>query len=228
MGFLTKVLSTAADDDFTLARELIAIAYADGKLNNEEKDTICRICQLEELEEDLYANLFVKINHNSLNTPKTRKAKEDYLVKMIRVMGADAESTTEEIILLEILANKLGFSKMQLLSIVLVNTTRKNFPGDIGARVLDSFLKHVIDVKSKSDRQNHQNIARLYDAVASNTASSPDAKENKRLLKEALDNATKVLLENRIQEEEFRRAGLSFKDFLEDEAEKAYHRWINY
>ena len=38
MGFLTKVLSTAADDDFTLARDLIAIAYVDGKLTNEEKN----------------------------------------------------------------------------------------------------------------------------------------------------------------------------------------------
>ena len=126
------------------------------------------------------------------------------------------------------MADKLGFNKMQLLSLVMINASRINFPGDIGAKVLDSFLKHVIDVKGKSDRHNHQSIAQLYDAVASNTPSSPDVEENKQVLKEALGNATNILLENRIQTEEFHRAGLSFKDFLEYEEEKAFQRWINY
>ena len=182
----------------------------------------------EGMEENLYVKLFVDSSHNTPNIPPTRKDKEDYLIKLIRVMGADADSAAEEIILLEIIADKLGFNKMQLLSLVLINASRKNFPGDVGAKVMDSFLKHVIDVKGKSDRQNHQCIAKIYDAVASNTASSSDAEENKRLLKDALNNATNVLLEDRIQKEDFRIAGLSFKDFLEYEAEKAYQRWINY
>ena len=227
MGFLTKVLSTAADDDFTLARDLMALAYADGKLTDEEKEHICRICQIEDAEENLYAKLF---NCNCLSTPdipKTRKAKEDYLIKMILVMGADGDSAAEEIFLLEIIADKLGFNKMQLLSLVLTNTTRRNFQGDIGAKVMDSFLKHVIDVKGKSVEQNQKSIEKLYDAVASNTATSPDEEENKRLLKEAIGNATTILLENRLQADDFRSAGLNFREFLEFEAEKAYKRWIN-
>jgi len=228
MGFLTKVLSTAADNDFTLARDLMAIAYADGKLTDEEKENICRICQIEDAEKNLYEKLFINDCLITPDIPKTRKAKEDYLIKMIRVMGADGDSAAEEIFLLEIIADKLGFNKMQLLSLVLINATRRNFPGDIATKVIDSFLKHVIDVKGKSIKQNQQSIAKLYDAVASNTSSSPDEEENKRLLKEAIDDATCVLLENRLQAEDFRRAGLSFREFLEFEAEKAYKRWINY
>ena len=228
MGILTKVLSTAADNDFTLARDLLAIAYADGKLTEEEKKTICHICHTKDMEENLHAELFVGCSQKSVNMPQTRKAKEDYLIKMIRVMGADADSASEEIFLLEIIADKLGINKMQLLSLILINASRKNFPGDIGAKVMDSFLKHVIDVKGKSDEQNHQSIAKLYDAVASSTVSSPDTEENKRLLKEALDNATSILLENRLQRKDFHRAGLSFEDFLRYEAENAYQRWINY
>lgn len=217
-----------ADDDFTLARDLIALAYADGKLTEDEKETISRICQLKDMSSDVLDPKHSRHGNQCFtNIPKTAKAREDYIVKMIQVMGADADCSAEEVFLLEIMADKLGFNKMQLLSIVLMNSTRKNFPGDYGTRVLDSFLKRTINIKVRNESQNRQCIAQLYDAIASQTPSSRDEEEDKCLLRNALHEATSVLLKNSIQQEEFRNVGLSFKEFLESEEKKAYMRWSN-
>ena len=228
MDFLTKVLTNAVDNDFTLARDLLAMAYADGTISDKEKSAISRLCQEKELTEYAVDSQTPK-NGNATNTlPKTSKEREDYLIRMIQIMGADADSSVEEIYLLEILANKLGFNKFQLLSIVLTNTTRRNFPDDISRKVLDSFLRNTIDVRGKSNQQNHSNIAKLFDAIASNTPSASDIEKNKALLRDALNQSIEILLENQFQQEDFRRAGLDFKAMLEYEAEKAFRKWIKY
>ena len=228
MGILTKVLSTAADNDFTLARDLLAMAYADGTISDEEKSAISRLCQVEELNECAVDWLSSpKSNENNI-LPKTIKERQDYLVRMIQIMGADADSSVEEIYLLELMAGKLGFNKFQLLSIVLTNTTRKSFPGDISRKVLDSFLRNIIDVRGKNNQQNHNNIAKLFDAIASNTSYVSNVEKNKAILREVLNQSIEMLSKNQFQQEDFRRAGLDFKAMLEYEAEKAFRKWIKY
>jgi hypothetical protein len=141
------------------------------------------------------------------------------------MMGSDGESATEEIFLLEMIASKLGFSRMHLTSLVLLNATRKNFPNDYGAKVLSSFLENIVDPKGKSDRQNHDNIARVYNDIAKTTTSSDDPNEDKALLMKAFDRVTKMMLEDTLLVKEFCSAGLDLRELLEFESRKALARW---
>ena len=154
--------------------------------------------------------------------PVSRKEKEDYLIKMIQIMGADGESATEEIFLLEIIASNLGLTRLNLMSLILVNATRKLFPGDYGSKVLASFLKNMIDPKGKSDKQNHENIAKIYEDIADAIPSVEDSEEDRQILKSTFEKATETFLQNDILLKEFKSAGLDFKEMLEYESRKVF------
>lgn len=225
-GLLTEMMRIASDNDFSLAKDLLVLAMADGKVGEEEKQTLSKICSDLDLTEERIAELIVsRSDSESYSFAKTPKQKEDYLVKMIRMMGADGESATEEIFLLEMIASKLGFSRMHLTSLVLLNATRKNFPNDYGAKVLSSFLENIVDPKGKSDRQNHDNIARVYNDIAKTTTSSDDPAEDKELLKNAFGRVTRMMLEDTLLVKEFNSAGLDLRELLEFESRKALARW---
>lgn len=226
-GLLTEMMRIASDNDFSLAKDLLVLAMADGKLGEEEKQTLSKICSDLNLTEERIAELIVsRSDSESYSFAKTPKQKEEYLVKMIRMMGADGESATEEIFLLEMIASKLGFSRMHLTSLVLLNATRKNFPNDYGARVLSSFLENIVDPKGKSDRQNHDNIARVYNDIAKSTTSSDDPAEDKALLKKAFDRVTRMMLEDTLLVKEFYSAGLDLRQLLEFESKRVLKKWV--
>lgn len=226
-GLLTEMMRIASDNDFSLAKDLLVLAMADGKLGEEEKQTLSKICSDLNLTEERIAELIVsRSDSESYSFTKTPKQKEEYLVKMIRMMGADGESATEEIFLLEMIASKLGFSRMHLTSLVLLNATRKNFPNDYGARVLSSFLENIVDPKGKSDRQNHDNIARVYNDIAKSTTSSDDPAEDKALLKKAFDRVTRMMLEDTLLVKEFYSAGLDLRQLLEFESKRVLKKWV--
>jgi len=225
-GLLTEMMRIASDNDFSLAKDLLVLAMADGHIRDEEKQTLSKICSdLNLTEERLTELINTRSDFGSYSFATTPKQKEEYLVKMIRMMGADGESATEEIFLLEMIASKLGFSRMHLTSLVLLNATRKNFPNDYGAKVLSSFLENIVDPKGKSDRQNHDNIARVYNDIAKSTTSSDDPDEDKALLKKAFDRVTKMMLEDTLLVKEFCSAGLDLRELLEFESRKALARW---
>lgn len=225
MTFLAKMMQIAADDDFTLARDLIAMALADGKITEEERTVLGKFCNEDEITEEKLRELLIANADIQISMPATRKEREEFLVKMILLMGADGESSPEEIILLELLANKMGFSRMELTSIVLMNSTHHNFPSDFGTRVLSTFMKNIVDPIAMSDRQNHDNIARIYDDVAKSTRSSDDPDEDREILKDAFESTTQALLENQMLISDFQRAGLDFTQLLHFEAARALERW---
>ena len=225
-GLLTEMMRIASDNDFSLAKDLLVLAMADGHIRDEEKQTLSKICSdLNLTEERLTELINTRSDSGSYSFATTPKQKEEYLVKMIRMMGTDGGSATEEIFLLEMIASKLGFSRMHLTSLVLLNATRKNFPNDYGAKVLSSFLENIVDPKGKSDRQNHDNIARVYNDIAKSTTSSDDPDEDKALLKKAFDRVTKMMLEDTLLVKEFCSAGLDLRELLEFESRKTLARW---
>ena len=165
-------------------------------------------------------------NHDISMLSAPRNEKEEYLVKLIRMMGADGESATEEIFLLEMIASKLGFSRMHLTSLVLLNATRKNFPNDYGAKVLSSFLNNMVDPKGKSDRQNHDNIARIYDDIAKSTSSSDNPEEDKVILEKAFNRVSRMMLEDTLLVKEFCSAGLDLRELLAFESKRVLKKWV--
>lgn len=226
MGLLAKVMNIAADGEYVMARDLIALAYADGKITQEEKEAVAELCRMEEIPGSLFVEMILHSTSLGSNTiPTTRKAKEEYLAKMIQMMGADADSSSEEIILLEMMAARLGFNRLQLISLILQNTTQKNFPIGRGIKVLRSFLNNVIDPTGRTEEQNHSNIAKIYDAIAKSTASAEDPYTDRTILIAAFDKATQALLTDDILVKEYRKAGVDFRELLEYESSIALKKW---
>lgn len=51
MSIITRFLTVVAEPQFKLARDLTAMAIADGEVTNEEKEAISVICHLEGIDE---------------------------------------------------------------------------------------------------------------------------------------------------------------------------------
>lgn len=228
MGLLTKLFNDASDSEFKLAQDLVAIAVADGEISEAERQVITEICQKEGISNETIHDCLLGFDEDIESLmPNLRRDKAAYLTKMIRVMGVDGESSHMEIYLLEIIASKLGISHMELISLVLMTATHRNFPGDIGTRTLASFLQNVIDPKGKSLRNNRDNIKTLFDLMAENVPQLHNKEEDMAAFVSAMNAATNLLLENSLLCDEFRCIGIDFETVLLDEREKAIRRWMN-
>ena len=92
-----------------------------------------------------------------------------------------------------------------------MTTTHQFFQGDIGSKVLKSFLENFIDPKKKGDEIWRQHLHTIYETVAMNT------ENDNRLLAQNLSKATQALLMNEILVDEFSHVGLDFQCILEEE-----------
>ena len=167
MSIITKLLSVITEPEFKLARDLTAMAIADGQITSEEKEAMSTLCHLEGIDE---AHLLEALrgNYDQANEemPKTPQGKEKYLRDIIKLIGADGYSAPQEIYLFQIIASRMGLSQMEVVGIFLSTATRRYFKGDIGAKVLHSFLKNHIDPKGRSERENRECLHSIYESVA--------------------------------------------------------------
>lgn len=180
MGLLAKLFNDASDTEFKLAQDLVAIAIADGEISEAERKTIIEICHKEGVSDDTVNDCLMGFDKDvKALIPAKRKEKTGYITKLIRVMGVDGISSHMEIYLLEIIASKMGFSHMDLVSLVLMTATRTFFSGDTGSRTLSSFLHNVIDPKGKNLRENRDNIKKIFDMMAENVPQLQNEEEDK-------------------------------------------------
>ena len=227
MGLLAKLFNDASDTEFKLAQDLVAIAIADGEISEAERKTIIEICHKEGVSDDTVNDCLMGFDKDvKALIPAKRKEKTDYITKLIRVMGVDGISSHMEIYLLEIIASKMGFSHMDLVSLVLMTATRTFFSGDTGSRTLSSFLHNVIDPKGKNLRENRDNIKKIFDLMAENVPQLQNKEEDKAAFVKAMNAATDLLMENSLLCNEFRMMGIDFEMVLMDEREQAIRRWI--
>ena len=227
MGLLAKLFNDASDTEFKLAQDLVAIAIADGEISEAERKTIIEICHKEGVSDDTVNDCLMGFDKDvKALIPAKRKEKTDYITKLIRVMGVDGVSSHMEIYLLEIIASKMGFSHMDLVSLVLMTATRTFFSGDTGSRTLSSFLHNVIDPKGKNLRENRDNIKKIFDLMAENVPQLQNKEEDKAAFVKAMNAATDLLMENSLLCNEFRMMGIDFETVLMDEREQAIRRWL--
>ncbi|MBQ9216400.1 MAG: hypothetical protein IJ159_06585 [Prevotella sp.] len=227
MGLLVKLFNDASDTDFKLAQDLVAIAMADGEISEAERKVIAEICQKEGISNETMKDCLLGFDRAACDpVPNKRRDKTDYLTKLIRVMGVDGYSSHMEIYLLELIASKMGVGHLELVSLVLMTATRRNFPGETGANALASFLKNVIDPKSKSLRDNRDNIRKMFDLMAENIPQLQDEEEDKAVFMKAMNKATELLKENTLLIHEFRTMGIDFEAVLAEERELAIKRWM--
>lgn len=227
MGVLAKIFNDASDTEFKLAQDLVAIAIADGEISEAEKKVITEICQKEGISDETVNDCMLGFEKDVANMmPDKQKDRLDYLTKLIRVMGVDGQSAHMEIYLLELIASKMSISHMELVSLVLMTANHRNFPGDTGSRTLSTFLHNVIDPKSKSLRDNRENIKKLFDLMAESIPQFRDEEEDKTAFMNAMNKATNLLMENSLLCNEFHAMGIDFETILISERESAIRRWM--
>lgn len=218
MSLITRFISSVTEPQFMLARDLMALAFADGEITNEEKDAISTICHLEGIdEEQLINNLQKAEEHFSIRVPESRKEKESYLRELILLIGADEYCSPQEVYLFQIIASKMGLNQMDIVGLFMMTATHAYFRGDIGSKVLASFLKNYIDPIGRTINQNRDGIRSMYETVATNTEYQNDIDVYSQLLKDNLIRTTEALKENQILINGFRSIGINFLQLLKEE-----------
>lgn len=228
MSIITKFLSVVTEPQFKLARDLTAMAIADGDIIPEEKEAMSTICHLEGVDENkLMDALRGDYDTVSEEMPNTRKEKEVYLRDIIRLIGADGHSAPQEVYLFQIIASRMGLNQMDVIGLFLLTATRQYFKGDAGARILASFLKNYIDPKGKTDKNNRENLRAIYETVANNTPVCQDTELDKEILRQNLARATDTFLENKILIKEFSDVGLDFSAMAKQEEQNIFKKYTS-
>jgi hypothetical protein len=211
-----------------LARDLMALAIADGEITDEEREAIRHICDMEGVNEiDFFNSLQERKNYNTIELPQTRKEKEDYLKKLILLIGADEYCSPEEAYLFQIVASKMGLNQMDVVGIFLLATTHAYFKGNVGSKVLSTFLKNYIDPIGRSERQNREGVRKMYETVALHTEDSTDYATYCQHLKENIERTTHTLAENLILINGFSSIGINFLQLLKEEEGLALRRFVS-
>ena len=224
MALISKLFSETASGEYRLAQNLVAMAMADGSISKEEYDTIVKICQSEGISADV-VDAYLRGDMPVVAEEKAASAvdRADYLSKLIQVMAVDGTSTQTEIFLLEVIAGKLGASRMELLSLVLTNTSRRKFTGDTCTRALRSFLKNIIDPKSKTLQENEDNLRAIVNMMAEQIHRHLPQDDNEAFTRE-MEAASALLTKNDVLNREFSSMGLNFKRTLLIECKRAVMR----
>lgn len=218
MSIITRFMTAVTEPQFMLARDLMALAIADGEITLEEKDAISQVCHLEGVdEEQLIANLQKGGEHFQIQMPRNRKDKEAYLRELILLIGADEYCSPQEVYLFQIVASKMGLTQMDIIGLFMLTATHTYFNGDVGSKVLASFLKNYIDPIGRTERQNREGLRRMYETVAMSTQRPEDFEEYSSILRENLSKTTQALQENQILIRGFQRIGIDFLRLLKEE-----------
>ena len=227
MSIITRYLAKVTEPEFKLARDLTAMAMADGNITPEEQRALNPICHMESIDEiQLYESLQNGFDGAETKIPQSRKEKEAYLRELILLIGADGYAAPQEIFLFQIVASRMGLNQMDVVSQFMLTATRRYFNGDIGSRVLASFLKNYINPKGKNEKENRQCLRTIYETIATNTEELRDRDIDLELLRQNLEHATETLLENKILMKEFRDMALDFARMLKEEEQRVLRKFI--
>lgn len=228
MSIITRFLSAVIEPEFKLARDLTAMAIADGEVTLEEKEAMSTICHLEGIDESrLLEALRGGYEHINEEIPNNRQGKEEYLRNLIKLIGADGYAAPQEVYLFQIIASKMGLNQMDVIGLFLLTATRKYFVGDAGSKILASFLKNHIDPKAKSEKANRENLRTIYNTVAIHTEVSQDENVDREVLRQNLARATVTFMENAILIREFADVGLDFAVMAKQEEMTIFKRYTS-
>lgn len=228
MSIITRFLSAVTEPEFKLARDLTAMAIADGEVTPEEKEAMSTICHLEGIDETkLLEALRGGYERANEEMPNSRREKESYLRTLIKLIGADGYAAPQEAYLFQIIACKMGLNQMDVVGLFMLTATRQYFVGDTGSRILASFLKNYIDPKSKTERANRENLRTIYDTVASHTEVSLDEELDREVLRQNLVRATETFLQNQVLIREFADVGVDFAVMVKQEELAVFKRYAS-
>ena len=227
MGLLAKIFKESSDSEFKLAQDLVAIAIADGDISDVERQEIMKISQTEGIDSNIIKDCFLGIDPGAVaHVPIRHIERVEYMAKLVRVMAVDGTSAHMEIYLLQIIASKLGIGYLELVSLVLLIATKCNFPGDVGCRALNSFVKNAIDPKGKTLQKNVENMREIFNIMAGNIPQLQNSDDDHHAFAHAMTSASELLFENTLLNKEFSDSGIDFEKVLREERERAIKRWM--
>lgn len=228
MSIITRFLAVVTEPQFKLARDLTAMAIADGQITQDEKVAISDICHLEGIDETkLLDALRSGYDHVEEKMPRTRQDREGYLKDIIKLIGADGYAAPQEVYLFQIIAGRMGLNQMDVVGLFFLMANRRYFNGDAGAKVLASFLRNCIDPKGKTEKDNRESLCAIFDTIASNTEVYKDEEVDREILRQNLARATETLIENKILIKEFDDVGLDFSVMVKQEELKIFKRYTS-
>jgi uncharacterized tellurite resistance protein B-like protein len=228
MSIITRFLSAIIEPEFKLARDLTAMAIADGEVTPEEKEAMRTICHLEGIDESrLMEALRGGYEHVNEEMPNDQQGKDEYLRNLIKLIGADGYASPQEIYLFQIIAGRMGLNQMDVVGLFFLMTNRRYFKGDTGAKVLASFLRNCIDPKGKTEKDNRESLCAIFDTIASNTEVYNDDEVDREIIRQNLARATETLIENKILIKEFEDMGLDFSVMVKQEELKIFKRYTS-
>ena len=226
MSIINRFLTVVTEPEFRLARDLTAMAIADGEVTPEEKEAISAICKIESIDErKLLANLKAKNESTETEIPQEQYSRQEYLRTLIKIIGADGYAAPQEIYLFQIIASKLGMNQMDVVGLFMLTANRQYFRGDVGCKVLNSFLRNQIDPMGKTEQENRDNLRSIYDTIAAHTNTTQDEDSDRELLRQNLTQATETFLENKILINGFKRAGLDLARILKEEETRIFLKY---
>lgn len=226
MSIINRFLTVVTEPQFKLARDLTAMAIADGQITNEEKEAMSAICHLEGIDETkLMESLQGRYNKVQEEMPKDRKGREEYLRNLIQLIGADQYAAPQEIYLFQIIASRMGLNQMEVIGLFFSTSNRRYFRGDIGAKILQTFLRNHIDPKGKNEADNRRNLYTIYETVATHTEMLQDIEADRELLRQNLERATETFIENKILMKEFHDMNLDFAKMLKEEERMVFKKY---
>lgn len=217
MSLITRFLTAVTEPQFMLARDLMAVALADGDITPEEHEAISTICHLEGVDEEQLMQALKSSKAAVPEIPTSIKEREEYLRNLILLIGADSYSAPQEIFIFQIIASKMGLSQMNVMGLFLLNTTHQYFQGNTGIKVMTSFLKNYIDPKYKTEEECRKSLRTIYETIAINTEQQHDKEADRQLLQQTLSRATEALAQNKILITEYSHIGLDFLCILQEE-----------
>lgn len=227
MSIIKKFLSAVTEPEFKLARDLTAMAIADGEVTPEEKGAMSTICHLEGIDETkLLESLQGGYERANEEIPQTKLGKEAYLRKIIMLIGADGYTAPQEAFLFQIIASKMGLNQMDVMTMFLLTANKTYFMGDIGNRVMTSFLRNYIDPKGKTEMVNRQNLSIIYQTVVDYSEKGENEEATFENVRQNLARATEVFTENKILIKEFSDMHLDFVRMAKEEEMKVLKRYI--
>lgn len=164
--------------------------------------------------------------HFEVHMPQSRKEKEDYLRELILLIGADEYCSPQEAFLFQIIASKMGLSQMDVVGLFMLNSNHINFRGDVGSKVLASFLKNYIDPIGRTEKQNRQGVHRIYETIAASTDTQLSTEEYASTLKNHLARTTELLKENQILIRDFHHIGIDYLRLLKEEETSVFRQFM--
>lgn len=142
MGISNWFKNNLEDKERALTRDLISMAIADGDFKEVEMNEILRICEAEGISK---VDLMDSIRGKKIEVPFTDEEKRDYIIHLTNVMGADDNCSPLEAHLLEVLGKRVGYSDMQVISIILSAIRQNRITSSYGLDLLDDFVTIIME-----------------------------------------------------------------------------------